>query len=104
MNRRTKALAIPPEVKATVRERDMGCCVLCGSPYGEPNAHYLSRARGGLGVEKNVVTLCRQCHMRYDQSPEREEIRKDLREYLMSKYPDWNEKDLVYKKGDMNGD
>lgn len=100
MNKRTKALAIPPEVKAAVRKRDGGCCVLCGSPYGEPDAHYISRAQGGLGIEQNLVTLCFQCHMRYDQSTEREEIRMDLREYLMSKYPDWDKQRLIYRKGD----
>ncbi len=99
MHRRTKALSIPKRVKDVVWKRDGGCCVLCGSPYAQPNAHYISRAQGGLGIERNIVTLCLACHRRYDQSADRAEIRLDLREYLESKYSDWNESELVYQKG-----
>lgn len=70
MHRRTKALAIPPKVKAQVWDRDLHRCVLCGSPYAFPDAHYISRAQGGLGIPENVVTLCRPCHDRYDNSPD----------------------------------
>ena len=66
--------------------------------YGLPNAHFISRSHGGLGIEKNIVTLCPRCHRRYDQTDEREDIRMELREYLKSKYPDWVESDLIYRK------
>lgn len=95
---RTKALAISKEVKAKVYERDGGCCVWCGSPQGQPNAHYIPRSRSGLGVEKNILTLCWPCHLRYDQTTEREKMGAYFREYLQSKYPDWNEEDLYYRK------
>lgn len=98
MNRRTRALSISPRVKRAVYERDGHCCVLCGSPYGLPEAHYISRAHSGLGIEQNIVTLCRDCHRRYDQSSERAEIRAELREYLKKQYPDWDESKLVYDK------
>lgn len=97
MHRRTKALAISPAVKERVLERD-GYCVLCGSADGQPCAHYISRAQGGLGVEENVLTLCWKCHMRYDQTVERKALRVLFRQYLQSKYPDWDETKLVYKK------
>lgn len=100
MHKRTKALSISKRVKDAVWERDGGCCVLCGNPRAQPNAHYISRAQGGLGVERNIVTLCLNCHRRYDQTADRAEIRLDLREYLESKYPDWDESQLIYKKGD----
>jgi len=90
-------LAISPAVKRRVLERD-GFCVLCGSADGQPNAHYISRARGGLGIEENVLTLCWKCHMRYDQTVERKALRVLFRQYLQSKYPDWDETKLVYKK------
>ena len=61
MRRRTKALQIPPAVKRAVHDRDGGLCILCGRP-GDPVAHYISRAQGGLGIAENVVTLCGGCH------------------------------------------
>ena len=42
-SKRTKALSITPKVKKTVYERDGGRCVLCGSPHGLPEAHYIPR-------------------------------------------------------------
>lgn len=109
MNKRTKSLAIPLEVKLAVADRDSfdgwPCCLLCGTPapvnnrLAFSNAHYISRAQGGLGVEENIVTLCPNCHInRYDQGSEREQIRAFLRNYLIEKYPNWNEENLVYKK------
>lgn len=98
MNRRTKALAISQTVKRHVYERDQGRCILCGSTHGVPDAHYISRAQGGMGIEKNIVTLCPKCHWKYDQSTERWMLREEIREYLAGSYPDWNENDLVYQK------
>ena len=98
-SRRTKALEIPQTVKAKVFERDGGCCVWCGSPAGQPNAHYIPRSRGGLGIEENILTLCWQpCHLNYDQSTERKRMREYFRDYLKSKYPEWDENKLTYKK------
>lgn len=97
-SKRTQALNINRATRMAVYERDGGCCVLCGRP-GNPEAHYISRAHGGLGIEQNIVTLCRPCHRRYDQTIERDAIREILRDYLMSKYPDWDEDNLIYKKG-----
>ena len=98
INKRTKALATSAAVKRRVYERDNGCCVLCGSPYGIPNAHYISRAQGGLGIEENVLTMCLICHRKYDQTAQREEIRSELRGYLRACYPGWDEGQLVYQK------
>ena len=98
MHKRTKALAISKAVKAAVYARDGGCCVLCLSRYGLPEAHYISRAQGGKGIEENIVTLCANCHREYDQGYHRQEIREELREYLKKQYPDWDESKLVYDK------
>lgn len=97
MQRRTRALAISRETKRIVFERDGGRCVLCGAP-GCPDAHYISRAQGGLGMEQNIVTLCRRCHMEYDQSTKRNAMKSVIADYLRGKYPDWNEIDLIYRK------
>lgn len=98
-SRRAKALEIPQSVKRRVWERDGAQCILCGNREAMPNAHYISRAQGGLGVEQNVVTLCADCHRRYDQSTEREMLRKLIKRYLQIQYEDWNEEHLRYRKG-----
>lgn len=97
-SRRTKALEIPPAVKKKVYERDGGCCVWCGSPDGQPNAHYIPRSQGGLGIEKNILTLCWPCHLKFDQSTDRERMAEYFRDYLKKHYSNWNEKELYYAK------
>lgn len=97
MQKRTKALQIPADVKLRVLERD-GYCVYCGNPNAAPVAHYIARSQGGLGVEENILTLCQSCHRRYDQSGDRQKMRAFFREYLSGKYPEWNEGNLRYRK------
>jgi hypothetical protein len=103
-SKRAKALDISTKVKQLVWERDGGRCIICGSRQAMPNAHYISRAHGGLGIPENVVTMCTMggCHYKYDfgTREEREEIGEQIREHLMNHYPDWNEEDLIYNKYD----
>ena len=96
-SKRTKALEIPPEVKRAVYERDGGACIWCAK-QGEPNAHYIPRSRGGLGIEQNILTLCWECHHQYDHTNNREHMQEFFEKYLKSKYPDWDEGKLFYKK------
>lgn len=97
MNRRTKALQIPPSVKRIVFERDGGACILCGAP-GDPVCHVISRAQGGLGIEENVVTLCCGCHRAYDQGPYRIQMQRVIIDYMKDNYPGWDAKNVVYRK------
>lgn len=97
MKRRTKALDISPAVKRAVYERDNGCCIICGK-QGLPNAHYIARSHGGLGIEQNIVTLCADCHRRYDQTIERKSLRPIIANYLRSQYPGFNPANLIYHK------
>ena len=105
MSRKTargKALDIPKSVKDKVWARDGGCCVVCGNGHNVmPNAHYIRRSQGGLGIEKNIITLCNVCHFKFDSGTitERNGIGVIIRAYLKSKYPDWSKDDLIYKKG-----
>ena len=99
MHKRTKALNIPSAVKKAVWERDRHYCVLCGSPYAMPNAHYIARSQGGLGIEENIVTLCICCHSQYYNSADRRYIREEIKAYLRSMYQDWDETKLIYRKG-----
>lgn len=94
---RTKACAITPKVKRKVYERDGGCCLICGL-QGLPEAHFVPRSAGGLGIEENIITLCRNCHRRFDQSEDRPKIKAILKAYLKSCYEDWDEEKLIFKK------
>lgn len=96
---RAKACAITASTKKKVFARDDGRCIICGRP-GNPEAHYIRRSKGGLGIEQNIVTLCRPCHERFDQgnAEEVKEYRKLIKKYLESKYEGWNEEDLYYSK------
>ena len=100
VNKRARACNIPRRVKAAVWERDGGECVICHSSNAAPNAHLIRRSRGGLGVEQNILTLCGKCHDKYDsgRQDETDELYCWLKAYLMSQYPGWNEKRLVYNK------
>lgn len=95
--RRARACDISTRVRNAVSERDGGLCILCGR-VGEPNAHYVPRSAGGLGIEQNVVTLCMECHHRYDNTAERVAIGAQIEEYLASQYDGWNKQDLYYRK------
>lgn len=101
-SRRANATSISPEVHDMVFLRDGGQCVYCHRkwPYVFPEAHYISRRKGGLGIPENILTLCRECHDRYDHGTkqEREGMREYFREYLMNLYEDWDESKLIYNK------
>lgn len=97
-SKRSKACDISQSVKEKVWQRDNQHCVCCGSSFAMPNAHFISRANGGMGIEENIVTLCSVCHRNFDQTANRPEYRDYIRAYLKSKYPNWDEKKLVYRK------
>ena len=98
MSRMSSACSIPRKVKEAVWERDGGCCILCGSPHASPNAHVVPRSRGGMGVERNIVTLCQECHTALDNGQNRKELYNQVVEYLKEIYPDWDEKELIYRR------
>lgn len=97
-SKRSQKCDIAPKVKKIVAERDEGLCVICKRP-GLPNAHYISRAHGGLGIEQNIVTLCLVCHDCYDNGVFRENFKDAIRGYLEEHYENWDESKLVYRKG-----
>lgn len=110
MKTRTKSLGITIAVKEAVAERDSfdghPCCLLCGAPAPVNNrlafscCHFISRSQGGLGWrEDNILTLCPDCHRRYDQSTDRAKLKPFFARYLKEHYPSWNEENLIYKKG-----
>ena len=106
MRKDTKAMQFSRDVKEAIALRDSidgwPCCIRCGFPAPDhlafSNAHYIARSQGGLGVEENGLTLCPVCHRRYDQTTHRFQDREFYREYLMSKYPNWDEAALIRKE------
>lgn len=98
MSKMSKACDISERVRKTVYDRDSHKCIICGSRNGIPNAHYLRRSQGGLGVEQNIVTLCQECHHEFDNGKQGENYKTAIKAYLMAHYDDWNEKNLVYDK------
>lgn len=101
MSKRSKACDITQAVKKKVWERDKHHCIKCGNPYAMPNAHYISRAHGGLGIEENIVTLCQECHNNFDNGKSKElkeAIKNKIETYLKSFYPNWSIDLITYKK------
>ena len=107
MRAETRATAIPQAVKDVVKDRDGGLCVICRRP-GDPVAHVVRRSQGGMGIERNIVTLCPACHRAYDEGSNlwkyglgttRESLYCHLVAYLKGFYPDWNREDMIYHKG-----
>lgn len=102
--KRSKACDISLKVKQKVWERDNHQCIICGNPQAMPNAHFIPRSSGGLGIEENIVTLCLKCHHNYDQTSQRLCIYAYIMGYLQKCYGDkWNIQKLIYKKGENNG-
>lgn len=112
MRKDTKARGFPSHVKMDISIRDSidgwPCCVWCGAPAPSElawsNAHYIARSQGGLGIPENGLTLCPQCHHRYDQTTARAEMRGFFREYLREHYEEWSEDALIYRKNPWEGD
>jgi 5-methylcytosine-specific restriction endonuclease McrA len=98
-SKRAKACDISKKVKDIVWERDGHRCIVCGSYQAMPNSHFIRRSQGGLGIPENIVTMCMTCHRMYDQYIDRENMESFVEKYLRSHYPDWDRKNLVYKKG-----
>lgn len=96
----SKATDIPMSVKQKVWTRDGQRCIYCGRLNAMPNAHYIRRSLGGLGIEQNVVTLCQDCHHNFDNGDRtiREHYKEYIARYLKSRYEDWNEQDLIFRR------
>ena len=80
---------------------------MCHKAVREENAccHIVPRSHGGLGVEKNIITLCNDCHRKYDTSPRRREMSEEFTRYLEGIYGTISRSEVVYDKWRfLNGD
>lgn len=101
-SKRSKACDISEKVKQAVYERDNGLCVITSRP-GLPNAHFIPRSDGGLGIEENVITLAPDIHAAYDNGYHKDINLREyygglIEEYLKSKYPNWDKSKLYYSR------
>ena len=97
MNNRTKATSIPKKVREEVYARDKGC-IICGSTSNLTIAHYISRAKSGMGIRENLVTLCILCHHEMDNGKNTIEVTQKVREYLEKLYPEVTDEMRAYDK------
>ena len=116
MKRRKSKQANAREFNQAVREeiytRDKGECIFCVIEYRMEKStwygrklksimHYVPRAANGLGIPENGAVGCQYHHEMLDNGynkGDREEMMQIFKEYLQSKYPNWDEKKLVYNK------
>lgn len=96
----TKHTEISPKVKRTVWERDNHKCIFCNKEVSieYANSHYIKRSQLGLGIEENIMTNCYECHKKFDDTSLRKIMLPIAKKYFETKYKNWNEKNLVYKK------
>ena len=96
----TKQTEIKTSTKKIVWERDNHKCMFCGKevPMTCANSHYIKRSHNGKGIEQNLLTNCIECHNKFDDSIERATMLERAKQYLQTKYENWNEDDLIYKK------
>lgn len=97
MSKRSKLCAITPEVRQAVELRDGFRCIFCGRP-GRGEAHVIGRAQGGLGIEQNIVTVCRSCHNELDNGKSTLVYKAMARDYLKQHYPFYDFETVIYHK------
>lgn len=111
-SKRTKKLQFDIKTRERIIGRDGGC-IFCAMGYPTKDAtwldltikdimHFIPKSQGGLGIEQNGALGCRYHHSKLDNGNEglRSEMLERFESYLRNIYPDWNKKDLIYKKYD----
>lgn len=91
---------ISQKVRAEVLERDSidgaPCCIVCGAPYQIELHHFVSRGRGGMGIESNLVCLCAYHHRKLHDGDAG--VKEYCKEYLIARYEDWAEDKQIYRR------
>lgn len=58
----------------------------------------IPRSHGGLGCPENIITACRKCHDKLDNSTKRKKMLQAAVSYLKSIYPNWKREDFIFDK------
>ena len=104
MSNQSKACEFTNKVRQEIYERDNNSCIMpdCMNPFGLGIAHiFKSRAKGGLGVAQNGVTLCQHHHGLLDNgrsAAQAEYIDRYCKEYLTQHYGTIKMEDITYDK------
>lgn len=110
-SRAAKAREFSTKARKEIFMRDKGSCIFCSKLYRMTETagiateiiqvmHYVPRSKNGLGIPQNGALGCVYHHQMMDNGNEgfRKEMLDIFREYLKSKYPDWNEEELTWNK------
>ena len=100
-HKQTKAKEVTKKVKNAVWERDKHRCIFCGKEVDVfyANAHFIPRSAGGLGIEENIFTACKDCHIEQDNGKNSKEYDQKAKKHLKSIYgAKWKIEKLIYKK------
>ncbi len=102
MSKVSKMCEFSKAVRERIKERDGGCifCQMFGySGYPATQImHYVPRSHLGLGIEENGAWGCVVHHQELDNGVNSEPMRRMFREYLESKYDNWDEIPKMYSK------
>lgn len=100
MPRLKRKTDIPETVREAVLERDSydgaPCCIYCGAPKSIELHHVVSRGRGGMGIESNLVCLCSRHHRELHNGSGA--VKQFCIEYLSSRYEGWTEEDQIFRR------
>ena len=91
------------KTRKIIYKRDNFQCIMpgCRNTFGLGVAHvFVSRAKGGLGVERNGVLLCQEHHQALDQRNHKwhEPVKEYVEDYLRFHYGLIDKKDVTFNK------
>lgn len=110
-SKQSKMREFSPTERQKIVTRDRGKCIFCERGYKTSNGtwfgkeiksimHYIPRSKNGMGIEQNGAVGCQYHHEMLDNGNQgrRKEMLEIFQKYLKSKYPGWNEENLIYSK------
>ena len=81
------------DLNNAIHERDLDCCINCGSWVDRGVKFHHERAGLKSDVIEECVTLCPKCHFKRHHTGEAKQISKRCRKYLIELYGEdrWND-------------
>lgn len=92
-----KHTRINSNVYETVLARDNKQCVICGSNRNLHAHHYIYRSHLGLGIEENLVMICKRCHINVHERDDGT-LKNKLKKHLDKHYPEFSDEQRKYNK------